>query len=420
MVESLQNLCTKLDELSAKVIAAWTENRTLTEVHGWSHPAITKHDLALLPKRLADKIREVDPENIDAELDNLIKDLPRRIKLLYPHTIPHMFNGHGAQAIPAYNETLKYIEVLLSPLLGWEVLQDTKAMPVALSKRLRSIQSDMNEIAPNIQDLREQIQLIKDAHSTAESLPTDLESLKEVRKKIDAIATDSSKSFEQIASYLKKIAEAEKSISEGKNITDKLVEKCEEAYRITTTKGLAGAFDQRASRLNQSMWIWVVGLLSALIIGAWVGTNRLDVLSKLDPKTEFPILMMHIILSVLSIGAPLWFSWLATKQIGQRFRLSEDYAFKASVAKAYEGYLREAESLDEKFEFRLFEAALTRLEEPPLRLIENFTHGSPYQDFLSSEQFQNAWKTIPGFKDKVMELAKDAIAKKSSNKKEEA
>lgn len=63
----------------------------------------------------------------------------------------------------------------------------------------------------------------------------------------------------------------------------------------------------------------------------------------------------------------MWFAWLATKQIGQRFHLAEDYAFKASVAKAYEGYRKEAARIDPEFEARLFGSALTRLDEAPLR-----------------------------------------------------
>jgi hypothetical protein len=56
--------------------------------------------------------------------------------------------------------------------------------------------------------------------------------------------------------------------------------------------------------------------------------------------------MGDVVLSLLSIGAPIWLAWQATKQIGQRFRLSEDYAFKASISRAYEGFRREAARID--------------------------------------------------------------------------
>ncbi|WP_214655585.1 hypothetical protein, partial [Vibrio anguillarum] len=112
---------------------------------------------------------------------------------------------------------------------------------------------------------------------------------------------------------------------------------------------------------------------------------------------------------VLSLGAPLWFAWISTKQIGQRFKLSEDYAFKASVAKAYEGYRKEAAKIDPVFEARLFSTALTRVEEAPLRLIDQESHSSPWQELLSSPGFQKALDTIPEFRDKFIEVAKEGL-----------
>ena len=71
---------------------------------------------------------------------------------------------------------------------------------------------------------------------------------------------------------------------------------------------------------------------------------------------------------------------MATKQIQERFKLSQDYAFKANVAKAYEGYRREAVRFDSKIEERLFVAALQRLEQEPLRLVDPKTYPSPYHE----------------------------------------
>ena len=118
---------------------------------------------------------------------------------------------------------------------------------------------------------------------------------------------------------------------------------------------------------------------------------------------------MQALLSFLSIGVPLWFAWISTKQISQRFRIAEDYAFKASVAKAYEGYRKEAARIDETFEARLFASALTRLEEAPLRLVEGESHGSPWHELVASAAFQNALRTVPELRDKFIEVAKAGI-----------
>ncbi|OWF70751.1 hypothetical protein B4903_23150, partial [Yersinia frederiksenii] len=164
---------------------------------------------------------------------------------------------------------------------------------------------------------------------------------------------------------------------------------CEDAFRITTTKGLAGAFEVKADKLNASIRFWVGGLLIALSAGAYVGFERIKALSKIleQQNPSLTVIITQVILSTLSIGAPLWFAWLSTKQISQRFKLAEDYAFKASVAKAYEGYRREAKQLDGDFENRLFAAALTRFEEEPLRLVKEKEHYTPWMEMIGSDSF---------------------------------
>lgn len=156
---------------------------------------------------------------------------------------------------------------------------------------------------------------------------------------------------------------------------------------------------------------WVLGLLTLLITGGIIGYYRFEALAKSLENTnpQGVVVWMNIVLSLISLAVPIWLAWLATKQINQRFRLSEDYAFKASVAKAYEGYRRDAARIDEAFEARLFSSALSRLEEAPLRLIETDSHGSPWHELFSSKAFQKALDTVPEFKDKFVEVAKDEI-----------
>ena len=136
---------------------------------------------------------------------------------------------------------------------------------------------------------------------------------------------------------------------------------------------------------------------------AYIGAHRLEVLSAAlqAPTPNWGGIAVQSVLSLLSVGAPLWFAWLATKQIGQRFRLAEDYAFKASVAKAYEGYRKEAARIDPAFEHRLFDSALTRLDEAPLRLVETGTHGSPWHELANSDAVKRAFSVAPELQEKV-------------------
>lgn len=119
---------------------------------------------------------------------------------------------------------------------------------------------------------------------------------------------------------------------------------------------------------------------------------------------------------MLSVGAPIWFAWLSTKQIGQRFRLSEDYAFKASISKAYEGYRREAHRIDPALESQLLRSALSRLDEQPLRLVESASYGSPWHELMSSVAVKEAMKSIPGFATQITQIAKSALVRPAAEK----
>lgn len=409
MNDSLIKASEALDALSQAVLAAWSNNQSLIEHWGWNAAAITRKELAEMPKLLAARIRQATAEQLDTELEEFIKDIPRRLQLFKDHqTVAHLFNGNASQAVPAYMATLQMIEYRLAPILSWQLLQDSKAMPAALARRLKNLQAGIDQITPDKEKLEAQILLIQDATAAAESLPADLQTLAESQKSIDQIANRSSQLFGQIDGLTNDATLWTEYIEERKEAADKLVAQCEDAYRITTTKGLAASFDQRANRLALSMWAWVVGLLVALAIGAWLGIDRVKILSSAIAvaSPQWGVIFMNIVLSLLSVGAPLWFAWLATKQIGQRFTLAEDYAFKASVAKAYEGYRKEAARLDEVFEARLFSSALSRLEEAPLRLVDSKNYGSPWQELISSDAFKDALRTAPELRDKFLAIAK--------------
>lgn len=382
----LNELCETLDEMSEVVLNSSSDDQILRNIYGWNHPPLSRQDLSIIPKNMAESIRNLEIKNIDVSLEDAISQIPERLRSMYADTIPYMFNGNGIQAIPIYLSMLDWVKQVMSPLIRWETLKDTKAMPTALARRLRGLQIDLDNLIPKKDNLSEQIDLIREATEAAESLPTDLQSLKEARIKVSEIHDDSLFDRKKITEHKTSVEAQLKSINELHEQAKKLIENCEDAYRITTTKGLASAFDERAGDLKKSMRWWVCGLLFALAIGAWIGHERILILttSLSAPNLNWGIIWIQIILSLTSVLAPLWFAWLATKQISQRFKLAEDYDFKASVAKAYEGYKKEAAKIDEDFEARLFNVALTRLEEAPLRLIDHKNHGSPTQELIES------------------------------------
>lgn len=418
-LDAISQALTKLSQDVEKRGTAYN-TQTFKEKHGWNHPAVTTQDLYMRPKQLADAIRQANIDTLEPDLEKQLSAVATRLISLTSDTTTYIFNGNATAAIPVYIITLESLEKLLEPVLyNWETIADTKALPPALTRRLRGVRLAIDRIENDAGSIEDKIKIISNAHDAAESLPVDMESLREARIKIEETSQRAESLFAKLSVQAEDISTKHNTIQTLEDNCQKLVSQCEEAYRITTTKGLAASFHQSSNRLQITLWVWVAGLLIALGIGAYLGHNRLELLSTELKKDyiEWNGIWMQAILSIVSLGAPIWFAWLATKQIGQRFRLSEDYAFKASVAKAYEGYRKEAARIDPRFEAQLFESALTRLDEAPLRLVETDAHGSPFHEFFNSDAFRQALDKIPGFQSAYNKsLKKKQVSNQSMDK----
>lgn len=406
MTEILSRVSKDLEMLADSIENLNIDNRTFGELYGWNAGILNKVEMSDTARALALRISVLNHDLIDEGIENKLDQISIRVVYYNSQCIQHLTNGNAIYAVSIFMQLMQWIELAIAPMFDWELLQEKGAQPKELVKKIRNIRDSLNEITPDKDALLEQIKVINDAYSTAESLPTDLQRLREVKSQIDSILSETTIQYGKIDSFYKDVERLTKLIEEKEKEANKLVEKCEEAYKITTTQGLAAAFELRARKLTNTVSYWVVGLVVALVTGGWLGSNRFEILSKSlnSQNPHWGVIWMQFSLSVIGFAAPLWLAWLATKQIGQRFRLAEDYAFKASVAKAYEGYRKEAVRIDEKLEERLFSSALTRLDEPPLRLIDIEKHNTPYQELFNSEIFQKLLMEIPDLKTKVFEI----------------
>lgn len=381
MHEAYEPILTALNDLSEAVRNSSEEKRSFIEVLGGLHPAVDKSDLLYLIDDVSDAVVQRAPDEVTPDIS--VSMLVSRINLL-SGLIASFWNGNGVQAVPSFVASLAGIKAWISSAWPLREVVEPGSLPAKLAREARNAKLRLDEILSNFADVDAKLKTIVDAHQAAESLPTDVEELRQVRATMMSLNVQTTADTAAVKEMRSTADNLMTSLSDSEVAAAQHVANCEEAYRITTSKGLAGAFDQRATSLNRSMWVWVGGLVLALIAVATIGHNRVGALTQIlagDPK--WGTVILNSLLSAISVGAPLWFAWVSTKQIGERFRLAEDYGFKASVAKAYEGYRREAVQIDKKFEARLFDIALTRLEEAPLRMISSEAHGSPWHEMLS-------------------------------------
>ena len=389
MNEILEDVCLGLETFASQIHEQHEESNSFLEEHGWNFPGVSAFDLAFKAKSLAQEIRTADIESLKPELLEAIEPAADRLAELTTKTVPQITGPSARQAIPVVLITLDWIDNLLRRNLYILDLAKPDRVPLQLAKRVRSINAQLDDVATNSDDVKAKIEVINNAFEAAQALPTDRQALDESRNKIEQYLNQSTDNELKISNLAKKLEKHETDLANKKAEAARIVDQCEQAYRIATTTGLAGSFESRANALANSMWIWTGGLIVSLGAAIYLGSLRLAALSSTlaESDTSNFIVVVQVLLSVIGLGAPIWFAWISTKQLGQRFRLAEDYAFKASVAKAYEGYRSEAVKIDDTFLTRLFSSTLDRVEEEPLRLIENQVHNSPLEELLTSNRF---------------------------------
>lgn len=410
MHETLEALQTQLKQVVAQVRATVPASQPFGIAHNnWSSPGLTSEELAAEAQSLIDFIDEYRDEDL-GESASVLQDYVRRIQYLHAHTVPNLWNNAGA-GVPAYLLTLHGLRKVLTAALVRDDHAEAVAKLRKLTNQVRSMEARLTDLEPRTTSLATMVSRIENAHDAADQLPTDLASLAEAREKLQGLVRDATKDHGHIEELRGKADGLYEKLRQSAQDAESVLERCETAYSAATSVGLAAAFAERSGALSKSMWIWVVGLVVALVAGSYFGSSQLHTLSELfkQPNVTTSVVILNLMLSLLSVGAPVWFGWLATKQIGQRFRLAEDYAFKASISRAYEGFRREAARVDKDLEARLLASALTRLDELPLRLVETDSHGSPWHELASSDLVKDAIRAVPGFAGQVKELASRAM-----------
>lgn len=412
MENILLQLKNELDVIIGQVDTNINSEEPLNYARGNANtPGISKNELIVEAR---DVINFIDCNEFPSseEINNILKRNLKGLEYLRTNTIPNIWY-YPNDSIPAYLITMRSIITSLTP---FALKNDELELAQALKKqrrRIRGVEATLNDLEPRAIPLKEMVSRIEQAHETAEQLPTDLESLSEARKSVSKFAIDAEKDKDIIEKLKMEIEQIRNELGQKSKEAGNILESCEKAYAAATSVGLAAAFTERSDKLSKSMWVWVSGLILSLFAGGYFGSNQLQKLLELLAQKDISTTSMSInfIIAILSIGAPVWFSWLATKQIGQRFKLSEDYAFKASVSRAYEGFRKETARFDKDMEAKLLNSALTRLDELPLRLVETESHGSPWHELASSNIVKQAMSKIPSFPEKVKELANKEMTK---------
>lgn len=410
---TIGSFTTFLKELQTKVLQSNSQySGPCNGVNGWDFPPLGKEDLA---QKLGQLISYIETHQFQEseDLDRVLNASQEGFSKWAETPLNHIYDrNYSRSAICNFliltadvKDALELYDLgLLTGELQSRILE-SKRRTEAIEHRLTSSEN-------SIGDVERAAERIIEADRAAVQLPETLSSLKETGNQVSAIKKQAEQAQVVIQQAEAAAKAKERFFVETEEQIKALLEKSKAVLATATSSGLAGAFYDRKKELQRIGWIWTGGLICALvgaIFAIWWRADQLFAL--LDRANEIGTftLFANFVISIGFIGAPVWLAWLATKQVGYYFRLSEDYAFKASVSASYEGFMEEARGHDAEFEKKVLESTLERYDEPPLRFVDNRVHGSPYHELFESDEFKSAMKNIPGFKDNVLSAIKGCL-----------
>jgi hypothetical protein len=417
MLEQFERVCLELDQVVTQVGSVVPNDAVIGIAHSnWSFPAVTKRDLKRLPERMAQKIRQANLEEASEEDLVRLAEIEQKLAFLRQQTISQLWSSPAA-AVTSYMETMRAIEEYLDQLIDPIPAHiDLAGAITRLRRQITGMEARATNLEPRTNALTDLVEKLEAARDAADQLPTDLAELDRARNDVTKLRSEAERDLALISSRKDEADDFSTKILHHEREAYRVLELAGRAYSASTSQGLASAFSERSKSLTISMALWTAGLVLALWAGFFFGTEQIKALNEVirTPGVAPSFVMVSALLALLSVAAPVWFAWLATKQVSQSFRLAEDYAFKAAVSRAYEGYRREAANMDAAtattdMEARLLGSALARFDEQPLRVVDPNTPGSPWHELMSSNAVRDAIRSVPTFIGSVKDLASRSL-----------
>lgn len=177
------------------------------------------------------------------------------------------------------------------------------------------------------------------------------------------------------------------------------------------TASLGGAFQKKANNAKLIDLGWLAVLLAAIALILVIGFDRYPAMLELiKDKAAIEYMLFQLVLNGIALAGPVWLAWVATRRLSNIFAISEDYAYKAAIAQAYQGYRDSVKDSDPLMQQRLFATVVTQLDANPVRFVSERHPGSPLQDLLQQPWMEEALKN-PGFREQFINWFKYKYSK---------
>ena len=253
-----------------------------------------------------------------------------------------------------------------------------QTMAITSEENSQKIAENMNQTAESAQKSVEILTSIQQTEKGAQELASIIGNLKE---KVDVWAKDIEELSKKSVELNKSINEQEKELNNLIELTNKTHKQVESLLPGATSAGLASAFKQRKDEIAKTKKYWIVGFVSSLmgliLMVVWMIT--------IFPEHRGDVEWWLFFLQRAPLTFPLiWLGWFFGRNYGHTVRLEEDYAFKESISRSFEGYKKQMQEVDPEGALsQLCANTISILSETPLRVFDRKTSDeTPANSFL--------------------------------------
>jgi chemotaxis protein histidine kinase CheA len=219
---------------------------------------------------------------------------------------------------------------------------------------------------------------------------------------VETAAADIAAAKEAAISASQNAIGAEKRSEQAAIAADARLQEIRHTLENSITASLGGAFQLKANNAKKLDLAWLVVLMIGIAGIICFGLLRYPAMVALiQERAEVEYLIFQFMLSIASLAGPIWLSWVATKRLARTFAISEDYAYKAAIAQAYQGYRDSVKDADPLMQQRLFASVVTQLDANPVRFLSDRHAATPIQDLLQQPWMEQIINTDKTFKEKL-------------------
>ncbi|HBI16812.1 MAG TPA: hypothetical protein DDY52_01470 [Candidatus Moranbacteria bacterium] len=186
-----------------------------------------------------------------------------------------------------------------------------------------------------------------------------------------------------------------------------LFEKIEGLLPGATNAGLAVAFSTQKDKYRNPNIFWAFIFIATMAAMALFGVDTLKSITNITTKEP---LSLSLVISLILARTPffiavIWLGIFSSKQQSQNKRLEQEYAHKESIAKSYEGFKRQIESLEETDEHK----------ELSMKLMRNIVNSVGYNPSLTLDN--ESHREEPPLIDKALSFFTNGKKKFEANEK---